>query len=193
MINSQIGAKDKNGLGFYSHVNESEVLDNVVDSVFDSHKSDGDNDQVNDRFKKSEGYHAVPPPYTGNFKPARADLSFAGLDDSVYKFKVSETVTSKDSLEKSKTVRPSAPIIEEWESDSEDENVFKPKEVEKTLKPSFEKIKFVNARNSTVEKPRKFNQSPRYNKTNGNGFEFNKKACFVYGSFNHLIKDCYFH
>ncbi|GJT83711.1 hypothetical protein Tco_1058053 [Tanacetum coccineum] len=158
LINSQIGAKDKNGLGFYSHVNESEVLDNVVDSVFDSHKSDGDNDQVNDRFKKSEGYHAVPPPYTGNFKPARADLSFAGLDDSVYKFKVSETVTSKDSLEKSKTVRPSAPIIEEWESDSEDENVFKPKEVKKTLKPSFEKIKFVNARNSTVEKPRKFSQ-----------------------------------
>ncbi|GKD14580.1 ribonuclease H-like domain-containing protein [Tanacetum coccineum] len=27
----------------------------------------------------------------------------------------------------------------------------------------------------------------------GNGFEFIKKACFVYGSFNHLIKDCDFH
>ncbi|GKD51817.1 hypothetical protein Tco_1280793 [Tanacetum coccineum] len=27
----------------------------------------------------------------------------------------------------------------------------------------------------------------------GNGFEFIKKACFVYGSFNHLIKDCNFH
>ncbi|GJV71491.1 putative ribonuclease H-like domain-containing protein [Tanacetum coccineum] len=27
----------------------------------------------------------------------------------------------------------------------------------------------------------------------GNGFEFIKKACFVCGSFNHLIKDCDFH
>ncbi|GKF03588.1 ribonuclease H-like domain-containing protein, partial [Tanacetum coccineum] len=86
--------------------------------------------------------------------------------------------TSKDSLEKSKTVRPSAPIIEEWESNSEDENVFNPKEVKKTLKPSLEKIEFVNARNSTVEKPRKFSQTPKENKRNGNGFEFNKKAYF---------------
>ncbi|GJU47389.1 hypothetical protein Tco_1204655 [Tanacetum coccineum] len=197
LINSQISVKDKTGLGFDSHVNESEVLDNVVDS----HECN----QVNDRFKKSEGYHAVPPPFTRNFKPARADLSFAGLDDSVYKSKVSETITSvpnvettvtktsKDSLEKPKTVRFSAPIIEDWESDSEDENVFEPKEVKKTVKSSFEKIEFVNARNSTVEKPRKFSQNPRDNKRNRNSFEFTKKACFVCGSFNHLIKDCDFH
>ncbi|GJS33784.1 putative ribonuclease H-like domain-containing protein [Tanacetum coccineum] len=197
LINSQISVKDKTGLGFDSHVNESEVLDNVVDS----HECN----QVNDRFKKSEGYHAVPPPFTGNFKPARADLSFAGLDDSVYKSKVSETITSvpnvettvtktsKDSLEKPKTVRFSAPIIEDWESDSEDENVFEPKEVKKTVKSNFEKIEFVNARNSTVEKPRKLSQNPRDNKRNGNSFKFTKKACFVCGSFNHLIKDCDFH
>ncbi|GKE34765.1 ribonuclease H-like domain-containing protein, partial [Tanacetum coccineum] len=205
LINSQISAKDKTGLGFDSLVNESEVLDNVVHSVFDTRESDEDDNSVNDRFKKSEGYHAVPPPYIRNFKPARADLSFAGLDDSVYKSKVSETITSvpnvettasktsKDSLEKSKTVSPSAPIIEEWESNSEDENVFNPKEVKKTLKPSLEKIEFVNARNSTVEKPRKFSQTPRENKRNGNGFEFNKKAYFVCGSFNHLIKECDFY
>ncbi|GJY86422.1 hypothetical protein Tco_0500448 [Tanacetum coccineum] len=197
MINSQICVKDKTGLGFDSYVNESEVLDNVVDS----HECD----QVNYWFKKSEGYHAVPPPYTGNFKPARADLSFAGLDDSVYKSKMSETITSvpnvetttsktsKDSLEKAKTVRHNAPIIEDWESDSEDENVFAPKEVKKTVKSSFEKIEFVNARNSTVEKPRNFSQNLRNNKRNRNGFEFTKKACFVCGSFNHLIKDCDFH
>nr|GEX26584.1 hypothetical protein [Tanacetum cinerariifolium] len=63
--------------------------------------------------------------------------------------------------------RSSAPFIEEWESDSEDENLFKPKEVKKTVKPSLEKIEFVNARSTTVknenkgEKPRKFSQSPR--------------------------------
>ncbi|GKD75225.1 hypothetical protein Tco_1333507 [Tanacetum coccineum] len=150
MINSQMSAKDKTGLGYNGQMNESD-LNNI-------HVNES---EVLDRFKKSEGNHAVSPPYTGNYMPPRPDLSFAGLDDSVFKSKVSETITSKDSLEKPKTVRSSAPLIEEWELDSEDENVFKPKEVKKTVKPSFEKIKFVNTRNTTVEKPRKFCQSPR--------------------------------
>nr|GEW67909.1 reverse transcriptase domain-containing protein [Tanacetum cinerariifolium] len=70
----------------------------------------------------------------------RADLSFAGLDDFVFKSK---------------------------ESDIEYRNVFKPKEVNKTVKPSLEKIEFVNATSITVENenkaenPRKFSQSPR--------------------------------
>nr|GFA86496.1 hypothetical protein [Tanacetum cinerariifolium] len=33
-------------------------------------------------------YHAVPPPYTGNYMPPSVDLSFAGLDDFVFKFKI---------------------------------------------------------------------------------------------------------
>nr|GEW50994.1 putative ribonuclease H-like domain-containing protein [Tanacetum cinerariifolium] len=152
----------------------SEVLNNVVGS----RESDKDDNQVNDRFKKGEGYHAVPPPYTGNYIPPRADLSFAGLDNFVFKSKVSETITSvpkietntskthKDGLEKPKTVRSSVLLIKECESDSKDKNVFKPKEVKKIVKPSLEKIEFVNARNITVEnenkakKPRKFSQSP---------------------------------
>ncbi|GJS76029.1 ribonuclease H-like domain-containing protein [Tanacetum coccineum] len=90
------------------------LMSEVLDNVFDSHESDGDDNPVNDRFKKVEGYHAVPPSYTGNYMPSRPDLSFAGLDDSVYKTKVSESETSlsktsKDIIEKPKTVRPSAP------------------------------------------------------------------------------------
>ncbi|GJX00449.1 hypothetical protein Tco_0184362 [Tanacetum coccineum] len=182
MLNSQISANDKTGLGYNGqmnesvlnnlHVNKSEVL-NKVDSVFDSSESDEDDNQVNDRFKKNEGYHAVPPPYTGNYMPPRADLSFVRLDDSVFKSKVNETTAS--------------------ESDSEDKNVFKPKEVKKTVKPSFEKTEFVNARNTTVEheykaeKPRKISQSSRGNKRKwnglmtqrlGDGFEFQKKTYF---------------
>ncbi|GJW16955.1 hypothetical protein Tco_0024391 [Tanacetum coccineum] len=61
--------------------------------------------------------------------------------------------------------------ISDWESDSEDENVFEPKKVKKTIKSSFKKIEFVNARNSTVENPRKFSQNPRDNKRNRNSFE----------------------
>nr|GEU60659.1 ribonuclease H-like domain-containing protein [Tanacetum cinerariifolium] len=224
LINSQISAVDNIGFGYDGQMNESDLNDvnesKVLNNVFDGHESDGDDNQVNDSFKKGEGYHAVPPPYTGNYMPPRADLSFDKLDNSVFKSKVSETVTSvpkietnasktsKDSLEKPKTVRFSAPLIEEWESNSEDENMFEPKKVKKTVKPSLEKIEFVNARNTSVENenktknPRKFSQSPRGNKRNwnalmtqklGDGFEFTKKACFVYESINHLIKDCEFY
>ncbi|GJZ16440.1 ribonuclease H-like domain-containing protein, partial [Tanacetum coccineum] len=85
-----------------------------------------------DKAGRGEGFHVVPPSYTGNYMPLRPDLSFAGLDDSVYKAKVSKTITtasktSKDSVEKSKTVRPSAPIIEDWDTDSDNDSVFRPK------------------------------------------------------------------
>ncbi|GJV51650.1 hypothetical protein Tco_1447391 [Tanacetum coccineum] len=211
LINSQISAKDKAGLGYDSQINKSEV----VHSVFNSRESDVDNSPVNDRFKTGEGFHAVPPPYTGNYMPLRPDLSFVGLDDSVYKTKVSETETSisktsKDIVEKPKTVRPSAPIIEDWDTDSDNDSVFRPKTDQ--TKPKFTKINFVKSDENVksvnkenthkqVEYPRK-SQSPRGNRRNwngmmtqklGNGFEFIKKACFVCGSFNHLIKDCDFH
>ncbi|GKC21342.1 ribonuclease H-like domain-containing protein, partial [Tanacetum coccineum] len=156
LINSQISANDKTGLGYDGQMNENELHNSSVI------ESEEDNNQVNDWYKAGVGYHAVPTPYTGNFMPPRADLSFAGLDNSVFNSKVSETITSvpeiestaskasKESMEEPKTVRSSVPIIEYWESDSEDENEFKPKEVKKTVKPSFEKIEFVNPRNTTV-------------------------------------------
>ncbi|GKA46694.1 hypothetical protein Tco_0739577 [Tanacetum coccineum] len=75
-----LNAKDKAGLGYDSQINKSEV----VHSVFNSKESDVDDSPVNDRFKIGEGFHVVPPPYTGNYMPPRPDLSFAGLDESVF-------------------------------------------------------------------------------------------------------------
>ncbi|GJT04541.1 putative ribonuclease H-like domain-containing protein [Tanacetum coccineum] len=110
-------------------------------------------------FKKVNGYHAVPPPLTGNYIPLKADLSFAGLDDSVYKCNVSKTIvneskvetnitkTSTNSVENPKTVRPSAPIIEEWESNSDDECEIR------QSKPSYTKISFVKS-DEYVKTPR---------------------------------------
>ncbi|GKA02735.1 putative ribonuclease H-like domain-containing protein [Tanacetum coccineum] len=60
---------------------EKEDLKAKLEHVFDSRSSDGDDNQTNDRFKNGDGYHAVPPPLTGNYMPPLADLSFAGLDD----------------------------------------------------------------------------------------------------------------
>ncbi|GJU99508.1 ribonuclease H-like domain-containing protein [Tanacetum coccineum] len=179
LINSQISDKDKAGHGYDSQINKNEV----VHSVFNSRESDVDDSLVNDRFKIGEGFHAVPPPYTGNYMPSRPDLSFAGLDDSVYKTK---------------------------DTDSENDSVFRPKSDQ--TKPKFTKINFVKS-DENVKSVNKENthrkvkysrksKSPRDNRRNwngimtqklGNGFESIKKACFVCGSFNHLIKDCDFH
>nr|GEY04323.1 hypothetical protein [Tanacetum cinerariifolium] len=83
LINSQPSAKDKTGLGYGDQLSESDR--EVLPSVFDSRSSDGDDNPTNDRFKKSNGYHAVPPPFIRNYMPPLVDLSFAGLDDSVYR------------------------------------------------------------------------------------------------------------
>ncbi|GJV18986.1 ribonuclease H-like domain-containing protein [Tanacetum coccineum] len=66
----------------------------LFNSVFDSRSSDGDDNKTNDRFKKDNGYHDVPPPLTGNYMPLLADLSFAGLDDSVYRPTANKTSAS---------------------------------------------------------------------------------------------------
>ncbi|GJT34970.1 putative ribonuclease H-like domain-containing protein [Tanacetum coccineum] len=156
LLNSQLSAKDKTGLGYDVQLNENnfnncEVVENVSESVFDSHSSDGDDIQPNDRFKKVDGYHPVPPPLTGNYIPPKADLSFAGLDDSVYKCKVSESIaneskvetnvtkTSINSVEKPKTDRPSAPLIQ---------------------KRTLICVKCVE-KNKQAEKPRNITQSPK--------------------------------
>nr|GFC35480.1 hypothetical protein [Tanacetum cinerariifolium] len=62
--------------------------------------------------------------------------------------------------------RPSAPIIEDWVSDSEEESETKPHTA--TLDPA----------------------SP---KSNSSGERRNMKACFVCKSVDHLIKDCDYH
>ncbi|GKB88644.1 ribonuclease H-like domain-containing protein [Tanacetum coccineum] len=172
LINSQLSVNNKSGVGFHSQMNKNELHDchknksKVFESASDSSVNEikEENNQVNDRFKKVEGYHKVPPPYTRNYMPSRPDLSFAGLDDSVYKTNVSKTISSvpriestaskssKDSLEQPKDVRPSAPIFEEWESDSDDDRKF-----------VIEQHTYRQAENHRKS------QSPRVDKRNWNG------------------------
>ncbi|GKC13095.1 ribonuclease H-like domain-containing protein [Tanacetum coccineum] len=220
LINSQISSKDKTGLGYGDQLNENDSSGSeLFNSVFDSRSSDGDDNQTNDRFKKDSGYHVVPPPLTGNYMPPLADLSFAGLDDSVYRPTANKTSASVSQVETSITppsntsvemprvesVRPSGVIIEDWVSD--DEDIFQSNTLHATDKPSFKRIKFTNARNESVKpkqakKPRIITQNPKVDRRDWNGqmtqklglgFGFTKKACFVCGSYNHLIKDCDFH
>ncbi|GJX92317.1 putative ribonuclease H-like domain-containing protein [Tanacetum coccineum] len=208
--------KDK---GYGDQLNENDLSSSeLFNSVFDSRSSDGNDNQTNDRFKKDNEYHAVPPPLNGNYIPPLADLSFIGLDDSVYRHTTNKTSASVSHVETSNTppnntcvemprvesVRPNEVIIEDWVSDDE-EDIFQSGDSQTTVNPSFKKIEFTKTRNETVKsdqqavKPRMVTQSPnvdwngKMTQKLGLGFGFTKKACFVCGSHNHLIKDCDFH
>ncbi|GJR80145.1 putative ribonuclease H-like domain-containing protein [Tanacetum coccineum] len=179
LINSQLSFKDKTGLGYEDQLNENDSSGSeLFNSVFNSRSSDGDDNQTNDRVKKDNGYHAVPLPLTGNYMPPLTNLSFAGLDDYIYRptanktsasvsqVETSTSQTSKTSVEmpRVKSVRPSGVIIEEWVSD--DEDIFHSNNSQATDKPSFKKIEFTNARNESVkpkqaEKPRIITQNPK--------------------------------
>ncbi|GJR51996.1 hypothetical protein Tco_1402517 [Tanacetum coccineum] len=188
LINSQISSKDKTGIGYGDQLNENASSGSeLFNSVFDSRSSDGDDNQIIDTFKKDSGYHAVPPPLTGNYMPLLADLSFTGLDDSVYRPTTNKTSASVSQVETSITppsntsvemprvesVRPSGVIIEDWVSD-DDEDIFQSNDLQATDKPSFKKIEFTNARNESVKpkqakKPRITTQNPKVDRRDWNG------------------------
>ncbi|GJY96887.1 ribonuclease H-like domain-containing protein, partial [Tanacetum coccineum] len=109
LLNSQMSAKDKNGLGYGTQLdemsNKSETDSEISMSVFEVRSSDEEITPANDRFSKADGYHVVPPPITGNFLTPRADISFAGLDEYAIRKKIIESKTTepKDDTSESKT------------------------------------------------------------------------------------------
>ncbi|GJS35732.1 hypothetical protein Tco_0534114 [Tanacetum coccineum] len=127
----EIAQKEKDGIQFNvdKFENASKSLNKLIES------------QIVDNCKKGLGYNAVPPPYTGNFMPLTPDLSFTGLDEFVNKPVVENR---KSDEEVSKVVRKSndSLIIEDWVSDSEEENVSQTKTEKKIVKP-IAKIEFV--------------------------------------------------
>ncbi|GKA99886.1 hypothetical protein Tco_0827880, partial [Tanacetum coccineum] len=122
----------------------------TVENFKNSSKSKLLDCQIVDKCKTSLGYNAIPPPYTGNFMPPKPDLSFSVLEEFVNEPIVSEPIVkkpivesseAKDSEAKPKIVRKNngAPLIEDWVSDSEEEDVPQAKIQKKTIKHSFAK------------------------------------------------------
>ncbi|GJW92528.1 hypothetical protein Tco_0170081 [Tanacetum coccineum] len=99
LLNSQMSAKDKNGLGYGKQLdemsNKSEINSEISMSVFEVRSSNEEITPANDSFSKEDGYHAVPPPITGNFLTPRADISFAGLDEYAIRKKIIESKQSE--------------------------------------------------------------------------------------------------
>nr|GEX20883.1 hypothetical protein [Tanacetum cinerariifolium] len=151
-----------------------------------------------DRFQPSGGYHVVPPPYTETFMPPKLDLVFntapipVETDHLACNVQLSPTKTEQDL---SHTSRPSAPIIKDWVSDSEEES--EPKDPQQSV-PSFAQS------SEHVKTPRQYVQPiettfqvatpvPASPKSNSSGKRRNRKAYFVCKSVDHLIKDYDFH
>ncbi|GJU70342.1 hypothetical protein Tco_1256601 [Tanacetum coccineum] len=153
LLNSQISARDKVGLGYGDQLNKGVLSyeNEVFQSVFVSRTSETKNSPVNDRY--AEGMHAVPPLMIGIYIPSRPDKE---IDDSQFTHgpkqskpsesdakssdfnscesncseetheSMPEPVVNEPNVVSQPKVWSDAPIIEEYESDSEDEHVSLP-------------------------------------------------------------------
>ncbi|GJZ64028.1 ribonuclease H-like domain-containing protein [Tanacetum coccineum] len=194
--------KDKSQLTIEKFKNSSKNLSKLIDC------------QIVDKCKTGLGYNVVPPPYTRNFLSPKPDLSFSGLEEfasePIVIKPVVENSKAKDSETKPKAVRKNngAPIIKDWVSDNEEDDVPQAKIEKKTFKPSFAKTEFVKSKQQE-KTARKTVNHIKQNKQNihtlrgnqrnwnnmmsqrlGSNFEMFNKACYVCGSYDHLQVDC---
>ncbi|GJU43791.1 putative ribonuclease H-like domain-containing protein, partial [Tanacetum coccineum] len=127
-----MSTRDKSGLGYGDQVHNG-VLNyenEVFQSVFDSRSSDVEDSHVHDSFENVEGMHAVPPPMTGNCMPS-------GPDREIHLNIVPEPVVVEPKVVSQPKVWSDAPIIEEYESDSDDEYVIQPSKEQEKLSFAF--------------------------------------------------------
>ncbi|GJR44801.1 ribonuclease H-like domain-containing protein [Tanacetum coccineum] len=150
LLNTQMSASDKFGLGYGDHKFDGilSYKNEVLQSVFMNKENDVDDRTLNDRFVTTEGMHAVPSPMIGNYMPSGPDVE---IDESQFTYGPKQPQSSKsktrrsdfDSCESNSSVETpdcmpvpvetepkvvstpkvwtDAPIIEEYESDIDDE------------------------------------------------------------------------
>nr|GEZ91447.1 ribonuclease H-like domain-containing protein [Tanacetum cinerariifolium] len=148
-------------------------------------------------FQLGNGYHAIPPPYTETFMPPKPDLVFNNAPNDVetdhLAFNVKFSPTKPDE-ELSQTYRPSAPIIEDWVFDSEDESETKTPQNVSSFVQSTKQVRSPRPSVQHVETSiPAATPKPASPKPISNGKRRNRKACFVCKSLDHLIKDCDYH
>ncbi|GJZ99176.1 ribonuclease H-like domain-containing protein, partial [Tanacetum coccineum] len=194
--NSQMSANDKFGLGYGDHRYDGILSyeNEVLQSVFMNKESDLENQPLYDRFVTAKGMHAVPPPMTGNYMPSGPDIEIDYLQFTYGPKQTSSTEQTQPSESETQTsdlipVWYDAPIIEEYESDSENEYVSIPTKQQETPSLANQQVKTPK---ENVKSQFTHSQKPKVDKKDL-GYEFTVRACFVCGSLNHLIRDCDFH
>ncbi|GJY52749.1 hypothetical protein Tco_0444413 [Tanacetum coccineum] len=144
LLESQVIDKFKTGLGY--NASSSTAASPTTESFMNS--SEMLENQEYNKSKSDKGYHAVPPPFTGNFIPRKPDLTF--MDEIVESENMDVTTvvppsnvkTVESNLESAgaksngdavepKTVRKNnlrPPVLEDWNSDDESEVEIIPKD-----------------------------------------------------------------
>ncbi|GJU06102.1 putative ribonuclease H-like domain-containing protein [Tanacetum coccineum] len=179
--------------------------------------------QITDKSKKGLGYCAVPPPHPLIYnRPNKLDMSYSSLDEfkepefkgygPENSKKESNVVCEKESdnstensdkslVKEQKSQNNDAPIIEDWVSNDKEQDASKTKPEKKTVIPTTAKIE------KPVKKSVRYaemyrSQRPRGNQRNWNGQKSNhlgsefvmyNKACFNFGSFNHVQRNYTYH
>nr|GEU88459.1 putative ribonuclease H-like domain-containing protein [Tanacetum cinerariifolium] len=228
LLNTQISANDKFGLGYedYRYGTILSYENEVLQSVFMNKESDLEHTPINDRY--TEGMHAVPPLMAGNYMPFRPDVEIdyskftygpkqTSVDELDAKTSVSTSCESDSSVETTTSmpapvdntpkvvcepkVWTDAPIIEEYESDSDDDSVSNVQEDKEKSSFAFtNSVKHVRTSRENVKETDTPNHCPKVEKQDRKGptrksldYAFTRKSCFVCGSFRHLIRDCDFY
>ena len=162
------------------------------------------------------GYNDVAPPIKSAYAPSGKELSFLDVEELIKPV----GGTSKAPIETTKVDDKKftdAPIIEDWVSDSEDEQdepqkVVKQEEIPKVVESRINQVRFVKPvlGHAIAKKVVEYKEVPRQhmkrvdNKPRGNQRNFNnlvsqklgsefhlkKKACYKCGSFEHLMFNC---
>nr|GEY61181.1 hypothetical protein [Tanacetum cinerariifolium] len=139
---------------------------------------------IYDRYHSEDRYHVVPLPHTGKFMPPKPELVFhdvPNVNETLHNAFNVELSPTKPDNDLSHTHRPSAPIIEDWVSNSEDDFEAEITQIALsfvyTIKQPVENS--IPAANHKIAIPK--SKSHRNSR--------NRKACFVCKSLTHLIKD----
>ncbi|GJW14501.1 putative ribonuclease H-like domain-containing protein [Tanacetum coccineum] len=189
LLNTQMSANDKFGLGYGDHRYDGILSyeNEVLQSVFMNKESELEKQPLYDRFVTAGGMH-VTQPSESESQSSESDTCESNISTEPSEL-VSEPVVNDSNVECQPKVWSDAPIIEEYESDSEDECVSIPTKQQEI--PSFANQQVKTPREN-VKSQYTHSQKPKVDKKDLR-YGFAVRACFVCGSLNHLIRDCDFH
>nr|GEW33720.1 putative ribonuclease H-like domain-containing protein [Tanacetum cinerariifolium] len=204
------------GIGSYdwSYQAEEEPA-NYALMAFSSSSSSSDNEVLSCSKAYSKAYAQLHSQYdklTADFRKSQFDvISYqTGLkfvearlfvykqNESIFKEDIKllklELSTTKPEQDLSHTNRPTAPIIEDWVSDSEDESETKAPQIVPSFVQSTEQVKSprLSIQHAETSIPTATTKPASPNPTS-NGKRMNRKACFLCKSLDHLIKECDYH